>query len=139
MGSVRCWPCRSRLDESPPQNEGLIHVCVLASFRIVLIAVTSVESGQGGDPNMKWIDLCGAACIASLLPSGASAGLIFDQSIDLTFQARGSEGFTLNADDLALQAGASTITDIHWWGVYASSNTATEPDNFTIRIFKEGG
>ena len=33
---------------------------------------------------MKWIHLCGAACIASLLPSGAIADLIFDQSIDLT-------------------------------------------------------
>ena len=85
---------------------------------------------------MRWIHLCGAACIASLLPSGASAVVIFDQSID-PFWALGSEGFPLLADDFTLQAGASTITDIHWWGVYASGNTPTEPDNFTVLIFED--
>lgn len=64
---------------------------MLASFRVVLIAVTSVKSGQGGDRTMRWIHLCGAACIASLLPSGAFADFIFDQTIDPTVNALESD------------------------------------------------
>ncbi len=42
------------------------------------------------------------------------------------------------ADDFTLNAGASTVTDIHWWGFY-QPNTATPPaDTFTVRIFAQG-
>jgi PEP-CTERM motif len=68
-------------------------VCVLASFRIVLIAVTSVESGQGGDANMRWIHLCGAACIASLLPSAVQADFIYELTVSGGWQGVGSITF----------------------------------------------
>jgi hypothetical protein len=96
---------------------------------------------------MRWIHLCGAACIVGLLPSGASADLIFDQSVDLTVGAESSD-FTFNpdgpsffspgqiADDFKLLSGASTITDVHWWGLYGNSNTPGT-DFFTIRIFAD--
>jgi hypothetical protein len=40
-------------------------------------------------------------------------------------------------DDFQLQPGASTITDVHWWGEYANPNNPGTPgtDDFTIRIF----
>lgn len=42
------------------------------------------------------------------------------------------------ADDFDLQF-SSTITDIHWWGAYGYTDTVTDPDNFTIRIFADVG
>jgi hypothetical protein len=93
---------------------------------------------------MRWIHLCGAACIASLLPSGVSADLIFDQSFNLGDGLDGAFASDFEfpqqfADDFKLLSGASTITDIHWWGGYSLFNTPTEPDNFTIRIFGDVG
>ena len=82
-----------------------------------------------------------ALCAAALLPSTAYAGVIFDQSIDLTFSAVPSD-FTYPfqaADDFQLSAGAATITDVHWWGLYCCSNTPTEPDDFTIRFYDDAG
>lgn len=89
---------------------------------------------------MRWIHLCGAACIASLLPSGASAAVIYDQSIidltvgtevsDPTFQPDFGSPQEI-ADDFKLLSGANTITDVHWWG--------TSGDRFTIRIFGDIG
>lgn len=90
---------------------------------------------------MRWIHLCGAACIASFLPSGAFATVIFDQTVDLTVVSgsisdfnSGNEG-QQRAEDFRLNAGASTITDVNWWGVYATDTPGT--DNFTIRIFAD--
>ena len=40
-----------------------------------------------GETRMRWMHLWGAACIASLLPSGARADLIFDQTVELTGNA----------------------------------------------------
>ncbi|WP_227010293.1 PEP-CTERM sorting domain-containing protein [Pelagibius marinus] len=79
--------------------------------------------------------------MVSLLPSGAFAGVIYDQSIDLTYDGRLSDYDIPQqiADDFQLQPGAATITDIHWWGVYADDNTATEPDDFTIRFYIDAG
>jgi hypothetical protein len=96
---------------------------------------------------MRLIHLCGAVCIASSLPSGASADLIFDQSVDLTFDAdvsdnafkpdsRPYEAPGQIADDFNLRSGASTITDVHWWGVYGNTNTPGT-DSFRIRIFAD--
>jgi hypothetical protein len=75
--------------------------------------------------------------MSGLLPSGAFAGIIFDQSIDLTVNSFASDFDLPNraADDFELQAGASTITDIRWWGTYAFDDSPTVPDKFTIRIF----
>jgi hypothetical protein len=81
------------------------------------------------------IAACAAAvCVAAFLPTGAFAATIFDQSIDLTVNAIASDfDFAFqSADDFQLQPGANTISDVHWWGVYALANTPTQPDNFTI-------
>jgi hypothetical protein len=43
------------------------------------------------------------------------------------------------ADDFILFADQSIVTRIDWWGVYASSDTPTAPDDFTIRIFADTG
>jgi hypothetical protein len=40
------------------------------------------------------------------------------------------------ADDFTLQSGASTITDIHWWGAYTGGTTT---DDFNISIFEFTG
>jgi hypothetical protein len=79
--------------------------------------------------------------MVSLLPSGAVAGVIFDQTIDLTAGAAASDfDFpSQQADDFQLQSGASTITDIHWWGLYAFNDTPTAPDDFTIRFYDDDG
>ena len=79
---------------------------------------------------------------AAALPSPVLADVIFDQPIDLTVDAffsdfEGGTGSFQQADDFQLQAGANTITDVHWWGAYSGSNTPTEPDDFTIRIFAD--
>jgi hypothetical protein len=95
---------------------------------------------------MRLIHLCGAACIASLLPSGASADLIFDQSVDLTVGADTSDASFSDegrapqqmADNFTLLSSASTITDVHWWGLYGVSNTPFA-DDFRIRIFGDIG
>ena len=42
------------------------------------------------------------------------------------------------ADDFVLTSGQTTIRDIHWWGVYAFSNTPPTTDNFTIFIYADG-
>ena len=41
------------------------------------------------------------------------------------------------ADDFQLQAGGTTITDIHWWGVYSSIYPDPLVDDFMIRIFAD--
>ncbi len=40
------------------------------------------------------------------------------------------------ADDFTLDAGSNTITDIHWWGIYAFGDLAPT-DDFTISIYEE--
>jgi hypothetical protein len=40
------------------------------------------------------------------------------------------------ADDFELGAGGAVITDIHWWGAYASAHSPGT-DSFTIRIFED--
>lgn len=91
------------------------------------------------------IALAAAVSAGSLLPSVSQAAVIFDQPVDLTvigflsdFNAVPStDAPAQDADDFQLQAGANTITDVHWWGVYSFNNSATTNDNFTIRIFAD--
>jgi len=80
-----------------------------------------------------------AACVASLAPSWAVAGVIFDKPADLTTSALVSDFDYPRqlADDFQLQSGANTVTDIHWWGTYALNLSVTEPDDFTVRIFAD--
>ncbi len=41
---------------------------------------------------------------------------------------------TQSGDNFILTSGANVITDIHWWGVYASAEPPTQ-DDFTVRIY----
>ena len=43
------------------------------------------------------------------------------------------------ADDFMLVAGSNIITDIHWWGAYRQIDAPESPDDFTIRIYADGG
>ena len=43
------------------------------------------------------------------------------------------------ADDFSLAPGANVITGVRWTGLYAFTNTPTQPDNFTIQIFADVG
>ena len=74
----------------------------------------------------------GTATAATIYDNGAPdlvSGFFSD--FDVPQQQQG-------ADDFQLQSGSSTITDIHWFGVYAFTDTP-ETDNFTIRIFENNG
>ncbi len=72
----------------------------------------------------------------------AGAGVIFDNGAPLVDPVP-SNGILSDfdtpqqiADDFTLSSGANTITDVHWWGGYALSNTPSA-DDFTIRIFPD--
>lgn len=77
--------------------------------------------------------------LALALATPASADIIFDNG--------GPDGSTggfsdpdwgaFNAQDFVLSDGLSTITDIHWWGLYYGPDTVTEPDDFTIEIYSD--
>ena len=71
----------------------------------------------------------------------AMAGIIFNNGApDLSNGWASDFSFpSQQADDFSLAPGAETIRDVHWWGLYAFSNTPTAPDNFTIRIFADNG
>ena len=43
------------------------------------------------------------------------------------------------ADDFSLAPGANVITGVQWTGLYAFTNTPTQPDNFTIQFFADVG
>lgn len=70
----------------------------------------------------------------------AAADVIYDNGIpDLSGGYFSDFDFPQQvADDFILQPGATVITDVHWWGVYAYSDTPAA-DNFTIRIFADTG
>ena len=76
-------------------------------------------------------------CLAGLLAGAppAFAGVVFDNG------GPGGGGFTSDRDspgfagDVFTLSSDATITDAHWYGSYAFSNTPTEPDDFTIEIY----
>lgn len=74
-------------------------------------------------------------------PGSALADTIYDNGLpDLSIASLSDfEDGRQSADDFHLQPGASTITDVHWFGAYFNGNTPTEPDNFTIRVFADAG
>ena len=80
--------------------------------------------------------------IAGLLIMGifwglASATIIYDNNVVVATGATSDPGIGLFvADDFVLQPGATTITDIHWTGLYAEANTPGT-DNFTIRFYAD--
>ena len=76
--------------------------------------------------------------IAIALP--ASADVIFDNGAPDLGESWWSEvgDNYQEADDFVLQAGATFLTDVHWWGVYASDQSP-QTDSFTIRLFADDG
>jgi hypothetical protein len=68
--------------------------------------------------------------------TAASAAVIFNNG------GIGNNGFVsdtdfpgFSADDFILAPGANVITSVQWTGLYAFSDTPTQPDNFTIQFF----
>jgi len=88
--------------------------------------------------------LCFAVVAALILMVSplARAGVIFDNGgPDLGVGAATSTlgpGLFVGADDFQLAPGATTLTDVHWWGGYGS-NLVSSVDNFTIRLFADNG
>jgi len=70
----------------------------------------------------------------------AMAGVIFDNG---NFSEGGSwtsdrqAGRSIAAGAFILEEGASTITDIHWWGRYIVSDTPQTEDDFDIQILAD--
>jgi hypothetical protein len=82
--------------------------------------------------------------VLSMLVAGtaANAAVIFDNGITANNGFISDPDFTgtpkLSADDFRLIPGANVITDVHWTGLYAFSNTPLA-DNFTIQLFNDAG
>jgi PEP-CTERM motif len=80
------------------------------------------------------------ALLALAVPAQADQVIYDNGGPDLS--GSGASDFSENqqlADDFVLQAGAATITDIHWWGVYYPPLDIPPVDDFTIRIFEDAG
>src|SRR6187402_1404351 len=73
-------------------------------------------------------------------PQSAFASTIFSNGSPDLVNAFNSD-FTnfsyQSADNFILGAQTPTITDVHWWGVYAFAGTAPATDNFTIRVYAD--
>jgi hypothetical protein len=89
---------------------------------------------------MKKIALATLVFVGVVAPVGAD--VIFDNGgPDLSTSAVIStlgDGLLVVADDFLLQAGASTVTDVHWYGAYGS-NLVSDFDDFTIRFLADIG
>ena len=74
--------------------------------------------------------------------TGAGASVIFDNGIVANNGFVSDPSFAgtpkFSADDFKLAAGANIITDVHWTGLYAFSNTPLT-DNFTLQFFNNAG
>ena len=87
-------------------------------------------------------ELSAAAVAGALWTAVAGAGVIYDNGAGTLTGSALSDTDPLpavqfQADNFVLQPGASTITDVHWTGDYAFSNTPGPTDNFTIQIFAD--
>jgi hypothetical protein len=78
--------------------------------------------------------------LAAMAIVPATADVIYDNG-DPFVTAHASDFAYPNqlADDFVLQSGASTITDIHWYGLYDTQSDIFFADIFTIRIFEDDG
>ena len=97
--------------------------------------------------NFTWSIGLQVAAIAVLhSTSSLQAAVIYDNNVPIESSGTSVSDVDFippieNADDFTLAPGASTITDIHWWGSYTGDvmpdRVASEPDNFTIRFFED--
>ena len=75
-----------------------------------------------------------------LLPQASIAGpVIYDNSVIITNALLNGDTSDFIADDFQLTSGQTTITDVHWQGVYnlAGGIAPTQSDFFAIRIFPD--
>lgn len=71
---------------------------------------------------------------------GARAAVIFDNGVPDISQSALFSDFDRNqqiADNFFLLPGATTLTSVEFWGVYAFGNSPQPVDEFAIRIFQE--
>lgn len=93
---------------------------------------------------MKRILLASALVCATIAAAPvANADIIYDNGTYRTDAGNYSDvnyniGYA-EYSSFVLQQDASTVTDIHWWGVYFHNNTPQPADDFTIRIFQDSG
>ena len=81
-----------------------------------------------------------AVFLPPLTPARCSAGIIYDNGLPNQVYAAVSEvGMGQEADDFALNGGENTIDAVNWWGLYAPSDTPSEPDAFSLRFFTNFG
>ncbi|MBI5091166.1 MAG: PEP-CTERM sorting domain-containing protein [Candidatus Hydrogenedentes bacterium] len=74
--------------------------------------------------------------LAILTSMSAGANVIYDNggpNLGGAFISDAAEGWE-QADDFTLLPGETTITDVHWWGIYIFGNSPMT-DTFTVRIF----
>ena len=80
-----------------------------------------------------------ALFLSCLLPQAGVAGpIIYDNGVNvgIAFATPGTSAFL--ADNFQLAPGQTTITDVHWRGVYGSPTLPSPaPDLFAIRIFQD--
>lgn len=83
------------------------------------------------------------AVLALCAAGGANAAVIYDNGVAAVGVAASSDfdTGTFQADNFVLQPGATTITDVHWRGVYGTNGGADTPgtDAFIIRFYADAG
>lgn len=88
-------------------------------------------------------ELALALALAGLTANITYAAVIYDNAAVIDWAVESDPSHALIpaplSDDFILQPGVNVITDIHWTGTYGYASTETEPDNFTIYIFADGG
>lgn len=103
-------------------------------------AFLSREVNQG---NRLMRTVCTVLLAAVLFTAVPAIGdVIYDNGYDNSFGTATASDFDLPhhlAESFVLQPGATTVTDIHWWGVHLFGGTPPATDNFTVRIFEDSG
>jgi hypothetical protein len=76
----------------------------------------------------------------ALGPVDASAGVIYDGGAPnhaAIHYADTPGSFTTVAEDFMLQAGATTVSDAHWWGACSSNSNLCPTGSFTIGFYTD--
>jgi len=119
-------------------------VFVVGSARVIEVRIRAIWSFKGKESIMRnMASLLIALMLAWGTGTAATAAVIFNNG------PLGNNGFIsdpdfppsggFSADDFTLAPGANVITDIHWNGLYAFTNTPQATDNFTIQFFANIG
>lgn len=146
MPVIQRWGCSVRSNAGRASHTR--SDCSTGSYALKILSCASEYLPE--KPEMK-LSLESVLLAGLLLFSAipASAAIIFDAgppttAIDSTYlsdvdaSASGSGIVQQVGGFFILEEGASTITDIHWWGIYGADNSgqqALHDDDFTIRVF----